>query len=139
MARKPLTAAAIDRLTADAQGLDIVGLKPGQHFDPVGDLDRKVESMTKINADRAAVDPLGEMTKPGQRFFCTIELPPSVTTDELIEAVAQAGAARGYNEAATRAYLTGLVSTVDPKLPGARLLRAREAASRLGYRLEVKP
>ena len=40
--KQPMSPQARARLMADAEGLDIVGLKPGQPFDPIGDLDRAI-------------------------------------------------------------------------------------------------
>lgn len=47
---KTLTPQARARLEADAEGRDIVGLKPGQPFDPLGDMDRAVAQLEVVEA-----------------------------------------------------------------------------------------
>lgn len=122
MARTPLTKLtpqAIARLTADAEGRDIVGLKPGQHFDPVGDLEA-----------RAA---LYEKRHP-------VQVPAGSTVDEIIEAIVQEAPSWGFDRAGTRGFLDGAVATVDPtKGPALRRAALEHAAARLGYAIEVQP
>ena len=51
---KQLTAEAIKRLTSDASGQDIVGLKQGEPFDPIGDMDRAIAEQELEEATAAA-------------------------------------------------------------------------------------
>lgn len=56
---KPLTAEALKRLMSDVDGQDIVGLQPGEEFDPIGDMDRAIaeQKLGEASADAAAESP----------------------------------------------------------------------------------
>jgi hypothetical protein len=121
MARKPLTQLnpeVVVRLTADAEGRDIVGLQPGEAFDPIGDLDRRAALYSKRYA---------------------VSVPADATLDQVIDAVVELAPSYGFDRAGTRGFLDGAMSTVDPT-KGQALRRAalEHAAARLGYAIEVK-
>lgn len=94
MARRPL----MTRAEVNAEGCDIVGLAPGQRFDPVGDLARLA----------APVD--------------------ASTVADLIDRVAAAAADRGFSASGMRAYLRGVAPKYPPHLAFAKTREAAEAA-----------
>lgn len=66
MPNEKLTAEALKRLTSDAGGQDIVGLQPGEVFDPIGDMDRAIEEQELDEAIAAveAESPSSPVAKP---------------------------------------------------------------------------
>lgn len=106
-----------DRLLADAQGQDIVGLEAGEPFDPIGDLDKLI-------------------AEKGQHAR-TVRLPRGFTLDEMIEAIVTEAPSWGFDRAGTRGFLDGAAST--QKTYPQKLATTIAAAGTLGYRIEVKP
>lgn len=107
-----------DRLMADATGADIVGLKQGEPFDPLGDLDRLI-------------------AQAGEHAEHRVRLARGFTLDQLIDAVVEEAPKWGYSAAGTRGFLDGAAST--QRLPNQKLATVLEAAGRIGYRIEVAP
>ncbi len=116
MARKPLTLQTIERLTAGAEGHDIVALKPGEPFDPLGDLDKLIAEHSRATNH-------------------VVRLPRGFTLDEMIEAIVTEAPSWGFDRAGTRGFLDGAAST--QKDYRQKLATTLEAAAKLGYRIEV--
>lgn len=78
---KPLTAEALKRLVSNADGQDIVGLQPGETFDPIGDMDRAIveQELEEATAAAAAESPDSPVASPAPMTLPTDETPKPPT------------------------------------------------------------
>jgi hypothetical protein len=53
-----------ERLREDAKGHDIVGLKPGQKFDPLGDMNRQLAEILAKEAEATGTLPATPSSSP---------------------------------------------------------------------------
>ncbi len=69
------------RMQANADGHDIVGLQPGEVFDPLGDLDRAIAALEleEALADAAAESPTSPLASPTPMVLPPGELPKPPT------------------------------------------------------------